>query len=64
MFILKLSVCNYVYTYTYINRQVALAIINSSHWEKALKGCDKDSSTPLRLLIKYLPGMYMLNDLQ
>ena len=47
-----------MYTYCYIDRQVALAIINSEHWKEALKGCDKDSLTPLRLLIKYLPGMY------
>ena len=49
---------SYVYILTLIDRQVALAIINSDHWKEALKGCDKDSSTPLRLLIKYLPGMY------
>ena len=49
---------SYVYILTLIDRQVALAIINSDHWKEALKGCDKDSSTPLRLLIKYMPGRY------
>lgn len=41
------------------NRQLqpALAIVNSCHWKKALKGCDKNNATPLRLLIQYLPGI-------
>ena len=38
------------------NRQTALAIVNSPHWQDALIGCDKHCATPMRLLIKFLPG--------
>lgn len=37
-------------------RQPALAIVNSRHWKRALRACDKNNATPLRLLIQYLPG--------
>lgn len=42
-----------------IDRQAALAIINSPYWQEALKGCDKHFATPLRLLIKHLPGIQL-----
>ena len=43
------------------DRQTSLTIINSPHWQGALKGCDKDSATPLKLLIKHLPGLLAVN---
>ena len=48
-------------TLVYNDRQTSLTIINSPHWQEALKGCDKDSATPLRLLIKHLPGLLAVN---
>jgi len=35
-----------------------LAIVNSCHWKEALRGCNKNGLTPMRLLIQYLPGTY------
>ena len=40
-------------------RGIALEIINSDHWDKAMRMCNGNDVTPMRLLIKFMPGIIM-----
>ena len=60
--------CVYCYTVKYsiiiyvqymLYSEIALEIINSDHWEKAMRMCNDSNITPMRLLIKFMPGIYM-----
>jgi len=39
------------------HRGIALEIINSDHWDKAMRMCNDSDVTPMRLLIKFMPGI-------
>ena len=34
-----------------------MAIISSSHWDKAMRMCTENNITPMRLLIEFMPGI-------
>ena len=39
--------------------EIALEIINSDHWDNAMRMCNDNDMTPMRLLIKFMPGIIM-----
>ena len=43
-------------TYTLYYSEIALEIINSDHWDKAMRMCNENNITPMRLLIEFMPG--------
>ena len=44
---------------TILYSEIALEIINSDHWDKAMRMCNDNNVTPMRLLIEFMPGMIM-----
>ena len=38
--------------------EIALEIVNSDHWDKAMRMCNHNDITPMRLLIEFMPGDY------
>ena len=44
-------------TYTLYYSEIALEIINSDHWDKAMRMCNENNITPMRLLIEFMPGI-------
>ena len=38
-------------------REIALEIITSDHWEKAMRMCTENNMTPMRFLIIHMPGI-------
>ena len=43
----------------YIYSEIALEIINSDHWDKAMRMCNDNNVTPMRLLIEFMPGNHV-----
>ena len=40
--------------------EIALEIINSDHWDKAMRMCNDNNVTPMRLLIEFMPGIIIM----
>lgn len=39
-----------------MHRDVTVALVTSSHWQELMRFCIEDNETPMRLLIKHMPG--------
>ena len=48
-----------IHVYT-IYSEIALEIINSDHWDKAMRMCNHNNITPMRLLIEFMPGDHVI----
>lgn len=35
-----------------------MALVTSRYWQKLMRFCTTDETTPMRLLIKYMPGKH------
>ena len=57
---LKRIVSQYSLTIRYTHSEIALEIINSDHWDKAMRMCNDNNVTPMRLLIEFMPGNHVL----
>ena len=44
------------FIYIILYSDIALEIINSDHWDKAMRMCNANNITPMRLLIEFMPG--------
>ena len=53
----KFLKCKGTFTYTLYYSEIALEIINSDHWDKAMRMCTENNVTPMRLLIEFMPGI-------
>ena len=51
-----------IHVYT-IYSEIALEIINSDHWDKAMRMCNHNNITPMRLLIEFMPGDHVIIEL-
>jgi len=50
-----LQSCYRLYYIRLLVREIALEIITSDHWDKAMRMCTEDNMTPMRLLIMHMP---------
>ena len=49
-----------IYETLQLYSEIALEIINSDHWDKAMRMCNHNNITPMRLLIEFMPGDHVI----